>query len=70
VVPFKLWCFTRMRGQIPGGDPGGLRWIVTELMKAAPATLRARRPVSRDTLRIWRQLARRPEPYVPPGARG
>jgi hypothetical protein len=67
VVPYKLWSFTRMRAAIPGGDPGGLRWLVAELVKALPSTLRARRPVSRATLQSWRRLAREPERYeIPP----
>jgi GT2 family glycosyltransferase len=70
VVPFKFWSFTRMRAGLPQGDPGGLRWLARELLKAGPATLRARRPVSRATLKTWRRLALSPQPYRPPGDRG
>jgi GT2 family glycosyltransferase len=66
VVVYKLWSFTRMRARIPGGDPGGLRWVVKEIVRAAPTVFRQRRPVSYATLRAWRSLARRPQPYTMP----
>jgi GT2 family glycosyltransferase len=56
VVPYKLWSFTRMRASLAGGDPGGLRWIVGELVRSAPAVLRQRRAVQWRTLREWRRL--------------
>jgi len=56
VIPYKLWSFTRMRATLAGGDRGGLRWIVGELVRSAPAVLRQRRPVRWRTLREWRRL--------------
>jgi GT2 family glycosyltransferase len=66
VIPYKLWSFTRMRAGLPGGDPGGLGWIVRELVKSAPAILPQRRPVRWWTLREWRRLRAFSPPY--PGA--
>lgn len=63
VIPFKLWSFTRMRAAVAGGDPGGLRWIVGELLRSAPAILRDRRPVRWRTLRAWRTLRELSPPY-------
>jgi GT2 family glycosyltransferase len=65
LVPYKLWSYTRMRAALPAGDPGGLWWMTRELLRAAPATLRARRPVSWRTLREWRRLSVQPIAYVP-----
>lgn len=63
IIPFKLWCFTRMRAAVPGGDPGGLLWIVRELARSAPDTLRHRHPVRWSTLREWRRLRALTPPY-------
>ena len=69
VIPYKLWSFTRMRAGLPGGDPGGLGWIVRELVKSAPAILPQRRPVRWRTLREWRRLRAFSPPYPGPGIR-
>lgn len=63
VIPFKLWSFTRMRAGVSGGDPGGLRWILRELWRSAPAVLRQRQPVRWKTLREWRRLRASSPPY-------
>jgi GT2 family glycosyltransferase len=68
IVPYKLWCFTRMRAGLKGGDPGGVRWIVSELLRSAPATLRQRDPVRWRTLREWRRLRAMTPPYSGSGA--
>ncbi len=68
VVPYKLWSFTRMRAGLKGGDPGGLRWIVSELMRSAPVILRERHPVRWRTLREWRRLRALTPPYAGSGA--
>jgi GT2 family glycosyltransferase len=66
IIPYKLWSFTRMRAGVPGGDPGGLRWMLRELARSAPAILRERHPVRWRTLREWRRLRALTPPY--PGA--
>jgi GT2 family glycosyltransferase len=63
VIPYKLWSFTRMRAGLPGGDPGGLGWIVREIVKSAPAILPQRHPVRWRTLREWRRLRAFSPPY-------
>jgi GT2 family glycosyltransferase len=67
IIPYKLWSFTRMRAGLPGGDPGGLPWILRELLKAAPAMLRQRHPVKWRTLREWRRLRALSPPYTGSG---
>ena len=64
IIPYKLWSFTRMRAGLPGGDPGGLWWIVREVVKAAPAILRQRHPVRWRTLKEWRRLRESSPPYA------
>lgn len=63
IIPYKLWSFTRMRAGLPGGDRGGLRWILRELLRSAPAILRERHPVRWRTLREWRRLRAFSPPY-------
>jgi GT2 family glycosyltransferase len=63
IIPLKLWSFTRMRAGLPGGDPGGLRWMIGELLRSAPRILRQRHPVRWRTLREWRRLRQFSPPY-------
>ncbi len=63
IIPYKLWSFTRMRAGLAGGDPGGLRWLLRELVRLAPAILRQRHPVRWRTLREWRRLRTFSPPY-------
>jgi GT2 family glycosyltransferase len=63
IVPYKVWSFTRMRAGLPDGDPGGLRWLLRELARSAPAIWRERRPVRWRTLREWRRLRAFSPPY-------
>ena len=65
IIPYKLWSFTRMRAGLPGGDPGGLLWLLREVAGAAPAILRERAPVRWETLREWRRLRTLSPPYQP-----
>ena len=65
-VPLRLWRFTRMAKNIPGGDPGGLRWVLSELRRLLPDAWQARRPVAWRTIRRWRHLARHTVPYTAP----
>jgi GT2 family glycosyltransferase len=63
IVPYKLWSYTRMRAGVPGGDPGGLWWMLRELLRSTPAILRERRPVRWRTVREWRRLRDLNPPY-------
>jgi len=57
-VPVRLSRYLSMRRNAGMHDPGGLLWIVGELMKSFPAIVRSRRPVTWATLREWRRLRR------------
>jgi GT2 family glycosyltransferase len=67
VVPYKLWSYTRMRAGLPNGDPGGVRWLLGELVRSAPVIWRERRPVKWRTLREWRRLRSLTAPYAGSG---
>lgn len=67
IVPYKIWSFTRMRARLAGGDPGGVQWLVRELVRALPSALRQRRPVRWRTLREWRRLRALSPPYTGSG---
>jgi hypothetical protein len=66
-VPLRLRRYVQMRGS-RAADPGGLTWIVTDLMKKLPSVLRDRRPVRWSTLRRWRRLRRQWPAWTPPAA--
>jgi GT2 family glycosyltransferase len=63
MLPARLALYLRMRRGWRVRDPGGFRWIVAELLRAAPRVARERKPVSRRTLRRWRTLGLSGEPY-------
>lgn len=63
LVPARLALYFRMRSQWRIDDPGGLRWIISQLAGNARAALRSRRPVSRKTLASWRHLRDGSAPY-------
>jgi GT2 family glycosyltransferase len=65
--PLRLWRYTRMAQGIPGGDRGGMAWILSEVWRALPEALRTRRPVAWSTIRAWRRLARENTPYLGAG---
>jgi GT2 family glycosyltransferase len=62
-LPLQLWRYRRRRAGLPGGDPGGVRWLFDELRRAWPGVRRARRPSSWRTVRRWREL-RGGRPYL------
>jgi len=64
VLPLRLWRYTRMARTVPGGDRGGLSWIVSEVWRAWPEIRRTRKPVAWATVREWRRLARQSVPYA------
>lgn len=62
-LPARLALYFRMRRGWRIQDPGGFRWLVSELLRAAPRVSRERSPVSRGTLRRWRELGKTGEAY-------
>jgi GT2 family glycosyltransferase len=66
-IPVRLWRFRRMAAGIPGGDPGGLAWVVSGLWNARSEVRRGRRAVPWSTVREWRRRARTSVPYGAPG---
>ena len=62
-VPVRLWRYTRMARSVPGGDRGGLWWIMSDVWRAWPDIRRSRQPVAWATIREWRRLARASVPY-------
>jgi len=67
LVPARLALYFRMRSRWGIHDPGGLRWIVSQIAENARAALRSRRPVSRQTRASWRRLRDGSAPYPPTG---
>jgi GT2 family glycosyltransferase len=65
-IPIRLWRFRRMAAGIPGGDPGGLSWVLSKLWRARWDVRHGRRAVPWSTIREWRRRARTPVPYGAP----
>ena len=57
-VPMRLLRYVSMRRRGRVNDPGGLRWVVAELLRTMPRVLRDRTPMRWASLRRWRQLRR------------
>jgi len=62
-LPARLALYWRMRYGWRVHDPGGFRWLLTELIESRREIRRLRRPVSDRTLARWRALGREGEPY-------
>jgi GT2 family glycosyltransferase len=69
MVPVRLLLYFRMRRAMGVDDPGGLWWILRELLAAGPELRRDRRPVRWSTIRRWNALRRRPAVWRPPEER-
>ena len=65
-IPIRLRRYAKMAKGIEGGDPGGLRWLIGDLVRALPSAWRQRRSVSWKTMRDWRRMGRNVVPYVAP----
>jgi hypothetical protein len=63
-VPVRLFRYIAMRRHGHVDDPGGLRWIAAELVKAVPRIWRGRKPVRWASIRRWRRLSREWPPFV------
>jgi GT2 family glycosyltransferase len=68
MIPGRLLLYFRMRRAWQIDDPGGWFWIVRELWTHLGSILRDRKPVSADTLAVWKRLRQTPEAYVMPPA--
>jgi GT2 family glycosyltransferase len=66
VLPLRLSQYFRMRRGWAVDDPGGLGWILRQLVAALPVVRRERRAVRWGTLRRWRALRRNPLPWPAP----
>jgi GT2 family glycosyltransferase len=65
-IPVRLRRYGKMAKRISGGDAGGFRWLLAELVRVTPAAWRLRRSVSWKTVRQWRHLGRNVVPYEAP----
>ena len=66
LLPARIALYFKMRSDWRVNDPGGLRWILSQLATHAGPALRSRRPVSRRTLAAWRHLRDGAAPYSSP----
>lgn len=64
-LPVRFLRYRRMASGIPGGDPGGFRWLLRELWGSQQSIRAARRPLTWAQVRQWRRLKTCP-PYVSP----
>jgi GT2 family glycosyltransferase len=63
-VPIRLARYVAMRRHGGVDDPGGLRWIVRELIAALPGVWRDRRSMRWASIRRWRRLKRARPAFV------
>lgn len=63
-LPIRLFRYGRMRRERGVSDPGGLLWIIGQLVTSLPRIWRGRRPVRWASVRIWRRLQRTSPPFV------
>jgi GT2 family glycosyltransferase len=65
MIPARLALYLKMRRHWRIADPGGLTWLLGEVWRTGFRLLRRgdRRPVAWRTIRRWRSLRQRPEPY-------
>jgi GT2 family glycosyltransferase len=63
IVPARLLLYFRMRRVWRVHDPFGWCWVIADLFREAGPALKARQPVSRETVRLWRRLRGGAEPY-------
>jgi GT2 family glycosyltransferase len=62
-IPLRLMRYVSMRRHGRVDDPGGLWWILRELVRALPGACRNRRPVAWRTFVRWRKLRTSPPPF-------
>lgn len=66
-LPVRFLRYRRMTSRIPGGDPGGFKWLLRELWASLPSLRTERHPLTWADLREWRRLKQCP-PYAEPAA--
>jgi GT2 family glycosyltransferase len=66
MLPARYVLYFRMRRGWEIRDPWGGLWLLRELASQLPGAWKARRPVSRGTLREWRALGVEPRAYRGP----
>jgi GT2 family glycosyltransferase len=57
-VPIRVARYVAMRRHGDVKDPGGLRWVIGELLSSVPAVWRTRKPMRWASIRRWRHLRR------------
>lgn len=63
VLPGRLYLYFRMRRSWKVDDPWGWAWVLRQLAANAGSVMRDRRPVSSQTLALWKRLQRSPQIY-------
>jgi GT2 family glycosyltransferase len=63
MLPGRLALYFRMRHAWKVADPWGWAWILRELAANSGSVMRDRRPVSSETLVLWKQLRQMPQLY-------
>jgi len=63
LLPGRLYLYFRMRRSWKIHDPWGWAWVLRQLAANAGSVLRERRPVSSQTLAVWKSLQRTPQAY-------
>jgi GT2 family glycosyltransferase len=63
VLPARAFLFFRMRRAWGIRDPWGWLWITREVVMNLPSVVHERRPVSAQTIRLWRRLRAGNQPY-------
>lgn len=69
MLPARYALYFRMRRGWQIQDPWGGLWLLREIAARLPDVWKARRPVSRDTLKEWRSLKNEQRAYHGPGTR-
>jgi GT2 family glycosyltransferase len=63
VLPGRLYLYFRMRRSWKVHDPWGWAWVLRQLAANAGPILRERRPLSSQTLALWKRLQQTPQVY-------
>jgi GT2 family glycosyltransferase len=63
LVPGRLYLYFRMRRSWKIRDPWGWAWVLRQLAANAGSIVRERRPVSPQTIALWKRLQHAPQAY-------